>query len=367
MVVHLVQGSLSYGSSAPSSATGAYEIPDATPGAYMLSASKNGFALAQTPITVTKGGTLTVAITLKALSAPAAAAVGVRVISMAGTSMTFEVDVASVTSDGTLGNPGAATFAIEPFTASGRTLTFNQVSTTATATPSAGPYAAMFMLDQSGSISSTDPNHSRLTAAKAFMAKVGGSDRVRVGAFASGGSLPFTITLYGDWNSNGPSWYSTLDGLASKVSGGTPLYQAIAAAINEVSANGGMTNMAAVIFTDGDDTSGGWTIDQLVNLAVSRGVKLWTVGLQVSGTGHQVLGELAARTGGGFTIASDARQLVSYFGSLGAMLGGGASIARTRWTVTSSAGGFNSGWMTTSVRVTTNEGTVSAPFYLKYP
>ncbi len=366
VVVHLVQGSLSYGSSAPSSSTGAYEILDAPTGAYLLSASKGGFALSQTPVTVTKGVTTTMSVTLSALSAPAAATVAVRIVSFSPSSMTFELDVAAVNANGTLVNPATASYSLSSFTTNGLTVTFNQVSNTPAVSPAAGPYAAMFMMDQSGSISGTDPNHSRLNAAKAFMAKVGGSDRVRVGAFASGGSLPFDITLYGSWNSVGSSWYSVLDELATKVNGGTPLYKAVAAAINEVATNGGLANRAAIIFTDGDDTDGGWTVDQLVSLATSRGVKLWTVGLQIGSTGHRVLGELAARTGGGFTIASDARQLVSYFGSLGAMLNGGASVARTRWTATVT-GGFGSGWLTSSVRVTTSEGTVSAPFYLKYP
>jgi hypothetical protein len=353
--------------STTTSSTGEFLISSVENGTHSLEVTRTGFNTASISVGVLKDATTTKIVNLTAATAPTAASVAVRVISVTSSALTFEVDVAPIASTGSVASLTGASYSISSFTSGGRTLSFALNSATTVTTPSAGPYAALFMMDQSGSIASTDPGDSRLSAAKAFMSKVGSGDRVRVGAFSSGGSLPFTVTLYGQWNSIGSSWYSTLDAFSSKVGGGTPLYRAIGDGINEVANNGALSNRALIVFTDGEDTDGGYTIEQLVSLATSRGVKLWTVGLQLSSAGSGVLTELAARTGGGSILASDARQLVSSFGTLGAMLNGGVTVARTRWTASMVGGTFNSGSLWSSVRVTTPEGTVSAPFYVKYP
>ena len=187
------------------------------------------------------------------------------------------------------------------------------------------------MLDQSGSITTTDPGNLRLQAAKIFLGKLGTGDQVACGAFASAGSLPYDITHYQDFTTDGRSLFPTIDALASKEGGGTPLYKATVAALRDVAEKGPTANKAALIFTDGEDTGGGWTIDQVIAEAKRLGVPLHMVGLGKD-TKIDVLARMAYATGGSYMQAIDAGQLIALYGNLGALLRGSTGGYRTRWT-----------------------------------
>jgi hypothetical protein len=225
------------------------------------------------------------------------------------------------------------------------------------------------MLDQSGSISSTDPGNLRLQAAKIFLGKLGTGDQVVVGAFASSGSLPFEITQYENFTSDGRSYFPTIDMLASKEGGGTPLYKATVAAVRSTAETAPTANRAALIFTDGDDTGGGWTIDQVIAEANNLSVPLHMVGLG-SSTKTEVLARMAYQTGGTFMQAANAGELIALYGNLGALLRGSTGGYRTRWTATLTPTTFanRNGAFWTSIAVNAGPaGRLNVPIYVEYP
>ncbi len=235
----------------------------------------------------------------------------------------------------------------------------------------AGAYSALMLLDQSGSITSTDPSDARLFAAKEFLSSLGSSDNVQVAAFADGGSLPFDpVTVYGNgFTNNGPGLFSTIDALASLESGGTPLYDAVDSTAFHTSMNAPNANKAVIVFTDGEDTVSAKTLDQAIARAKNLGIRLFTVGLS-SGINDTVLLRMAVETGGGYVFAGDARRLISYYGTLGNVLSGSASFYQTKWTAFASGGSFNfssGSAFTTSVRVNTPQGVLFAPFRIQVP
>ena len=92
--------------------------------------------------------------------------------------------------------------------------------------------AAALLLDQSGSILSTDPTGARLYSAKAFLGGLGADDRVLLAAFAgsSAASIPTSpLTVYGPFHdrASAPGYFATLDALAAQVGGNTPLYASL--------------------------------------------------------------------------------------------------------------------------------------------
>jgi hypothetical protein len=225
------------------------------------------------------------------------------------------------------------------------------------------------LLDQSGSIDDTDPADSRIQAAKLFMSALAGGDTALLAAFASGnGSLGADVVTFGSgFTTDGRSYFGTLDSLADSVGGGTPLYRAVVTMIHQTADRAPSTNRAVVVFTDGQDTDGQNDIDDIAQAAAARGVAVFTVGLS-TGSDASVLAQIAGRTGGAAFWAADARQLVSYYRTLGNILRGTAPTYRTSWRMSRSVGTFGSGsWVTTSVRVKTPVGTAYAPFYVEVP
>jgi hypothetical protein len=125
-------------------------------------------------------------------------------------------------------------------------------------------------------------------------------------------------------------------------------------------------NKAVLVFTDGKDTDGSWTLDNLISYARARNVKLFTLGLSNS-VDFKVLNRMARETGGAMTWASDARQLVSMHGSLGAILRGSITFYQTRWSVTSTDGSpwTNGSLFSTGIYVNTPAGTLAAPIHVE--
>ena len=87
----------------------------------------------------------------------------------------------------------------------------------------AEPYAAGLMLDQSQSISGSDPTGARLFSAKAFLDGLGPEDHVLLSAFANDSNTDALIptkplTIYPPFRDattadDAPSYYDTLDSL----------------------------------------------------------------------------------------------------------------------------------------------------------
>ena len=96
-------------------------------------------------------------------------------------------------------------------------------------------YAAALMLDQSGSVNSTDPTGARLFSAKAFVQTVDAAsgDSVLLSAFADDNDTQTALiptkpmTVYGDFTDDGATYFDELDDLAGQAAGGTPLYRSL--------------------------------------------------------------------------------------------------------------------------------------------
>ncbi len=217
----------------------------------------------------------------------------------------------------------------------------------------AGPYSAMFLLDQSGSITSSDPTDARIDAAKEFIRNLGAGDEVGLMAFASNGQLPYSPTT--TWttkngqrfSSSRSAFFGTLDSLADTEDGGTPLYDASRNAVRETDAYANNTNHVVIVFTDGKDTASSTTLSNVIQYAKQRNVPLHTVALS-RGVDIRVLSRMAGETGGSLTYATDVRRLISYYGALGPYLSGAGRFYRTTWSVLAQGGSFsfNRGWRT---------------------
>ena len=344
---------------------GHFQLAGLPVGTYSVSFELDGFENSSQTAQVKLNQDTSVQARLIPESLPSAGSHGVRTVSVAGTRWDFEIDVVVITATGAPleGLPSGA-FTIGDFSG----LRFDRLSASAQAGNQVGAYSAVMLMDQSGSILSTDPTDSRIQAGKTFFSALSAPDNAVLVAFASAGSLPYSpVTQWGTFSSVGSGFYKPLDELAQLEGGGTPLYLSVASMVNKVSSEGSNPNRAVIVFTDGEDTDGTWTLEQVIALARSKNVKLFTVGLSDS-INVQVLSQMAAETQGAMLWADDARQLISVYGSLGNLLRGTAKFYRTRWAVTLSTGAWVAGtWISSWVRIQTATGTLWAPFYLKVP
>ena len=216
----------------------------------------------------------------------------------------------------------------------------------------AQPYAAALMLDQSGSIATSDPTGARLYSAKAFIDGIGADDRVLLSAFANGAALipDMPLTLYPPFRdsatvSSDPSYFSTLDSLPALVGGSTPLYEALDLMREQLATDASLPDGIAkslVIFTDGDDTGCGdantcrTRRQDTIAAANAANLRIFTIGLS-GGVNFEALGELANQTGGAFLFADSAEQLIPLYGSVGKLLSLSLPTYRLRWTIQGAA------------------------------
>jgi hypothetical protein len=353
---------------------GQYTLDSVPAGDYPIAVTKSGFRDDEQRVVVASGQSTLLTFSLRPESRAFAAVLGTRMISLdpyAG--LVLEADIAVVDQDAqAIPLLGPTDFALANYTSNPSFPSLvSQQSVQPVTGGSRGPFSALMLMDQSGSIAGTDPLNSRLQAGKIFFSALGPGDQVQLAAFAESGSLPFSpITLYGPgFTTNGQGYYGNLDALANQVGGGTPLYLSTYGMIGHTATNAPTSNKAVVVFTDGDDTQGGATIDDIANRCTGTGVRVFMVGLG-TGISSNVLSEIASRCGGGVMRADDARQLVAMYGSLGAMLNGAVTFYRTRWLVTIGNGGCFCGYprFTANVQVQVpGEGQLSAPLYLQLP
>lgn len=389
---------------------GDYSVTVYDKGSYKVRASLGGYEEQDQTVSITSDGSYKTAdFELEPESMEAGGIMASRAVSISGATIEFELDVFVVGSDGDfLDNLDASSFVIEDanFTvnransatdpdnrrdsAGGKNdrqaqypgniagvdspqdtvyYDFTQISVGGYTSPSYGSYSALLLFDQSGSITSTDPDDSRIEAAKYFLNALGSGDNVMVAAFSKGGNLPYEpITYYGEsFTNDGLRYFSTLNGFKDTEGGNTPLFQATYTMVDFTYSHAPNSNRAVVVFTDGEDTEGGRTIEEIVNLAQSLNVKVFTVGLS-DNVNKKVLAEMAVGTGGALMWARDARQLISTYKTLGNLLHGGAAYYGTRWRVQRSSGAFEgaTGWFSTHMKVELDNGTLYIPIYVEY-
>jgi von Willebrand factor type A domain len=372
-----------------------------------VTVSRDSFITKSDTTTITANNVTDLLVTLQRKTSPAGGSLTSRdtpVVSNDGQTITFQIELVIVDGESKpIASPDYPDLTPTNFTLLACTpdATNNCVSgspsvnyTPATGNPSvlflvppAGlpqPYAAALMMDQSGSISGSDPTGARLFSAKAFLNGLGAGDHILLSAFASGAAaIPTTpLTVYPPFRdattlTSAPSYFSTLDSLAGLVGGDTPLYDALDSlrdqVVNNVSLPVGIAK-SVVIFTDGDDTTCGSAAACRTRRATSiqdantDGLRIFTIGL-TSSVDFEALGELANQTGGAFLFADNPEQLIPLYGSVGKLLSLSLPTYRLTWTVTSpTANAFQSGnALLGKVQVTAGGSTFDVPFIVGIP
>ncbi|MEZ0607730.1 VWA domain-containing protein [Fibrella sp. WM1] len=234
-------------------------------------------------------------------------------------------------------------------------------------TAKAGGYSAMLLLDQSGSILTTDPQDLRIEASKIFLDYLGANDQVALASFTE--DYDDYVVLHQGFSRNRPAMKKTLDSLAKTEGGGTPLYYSSVLVSDYTAQYAPTTNKAVILFTDGqNDTYTTTSLTEAITNAKARQTPLFTVGLSRN-VNVTVLSQMANETGGAFFYAKDAEQLVTSFGTLGNLLRGSAQLYRTTWTASRRSGNWVRGnTIAETIRIALPNGDIiEAPFYVQVP
>ncbi len=349
-------------------ATGRYSISNVA-GDMEIRARATGYRDEYARVTLDRDRMQDFSLVKIAAGLPVAGAFGTAVTSYSARSADFTVDVFALDADSNLISLNQNAFTINSFESNGINFDFRNQGVGVVSQGNAGPYSATFLLDQSGSIQSTDPGDTRIDAAEVFMDKLSRGDEVALLSFTGDTRPP--VTQHRDRNgtrfTNDPDGFDAeLRRLAGAEGGSTPLYDAIITAVDYTVAHASNTNRAVLIFTDGEDTSSSASVDDAISAANRHNVALHTVALSAS-TDLHVLTRLANSTGGSVAYASDARQLISYYGALGRYLSGADRFYRTSWNVNIDSGNFGPGWsISAGVRIATQYGQLYAPFRIEF-
>ena len=295
-------------------------------------------------------------------SLPSGAVSNIRLNNKSSSTLEFTIDITVFRDSKNIENQlKAESFSMDTLVVSSTRYFFNRVNVNAVAGGSSTAYSALMLMDQSGSILTTDPKDYRIEAAKAFCNNLGQGDNVMLWSFAGS-----TQKKYGTgFTGNGSSLIPDIEGLNGNEGGATPLYKSQYAVTNFAATSAPSANKAIMTFTDGEDTEGGYTSQQVIDNAIAKNVKLFNVGL--GSAQIQTLSNQAAATGGAFMFAQDARQLISMFGNLGKLLNGTAQYYRTSWKITRNSGSFGTGILSHKVRIVLPYNMeVSVPFSISY-
>jgi hypothetical protein len=221
-------------------------------------------------------------------------------------------------------------------------------------------YSALMLMDQSGSINSSDRTDLRLDAAKAFSSNLGSGNEILLWSFSGSNYMAHGTAFSAD-----TAMINTqIESLRNQEGGGTPLYFSQHAATGYCTANAHKPGKAVLTFTDGKDTRGDYTAMEVAENALSKNVRLYNVGLGSAET--DMLCRQAVASGGAFMFAKDARQLISMFGNLGKLLDQSAMFYHTEWTVTKDSDFPSSGTLSHELKIKLSYGDVAIPFSVDY-
>ena len=351
--------------------------PDSTAN---VSLSRANFVDTTLKITSTTGGVNKVTATLARATAPAGGSLRSRsgyvpTLDATGRQLSFEIELVVVQGDSQpVENLSVADFVLRACTPEAATVRNGRAdcvrgagsadvdSAYSPGTPApaslqlvpglkAQPYAAALLIDQSGSIATTDPTGARLYSSKAFLDGLGADDHALLAAFAGGpaATLPTNpLTVYGGFQDKpgARAQFATLDALGSMIGGNTPLFGSIDAlrqrVVDDTTLPAGMAR-ALLVFTDGADTTCPSVEtcrsvrERTIQSAQQAQVRLFTIGL-AQGIDVATLGELADHTGGAFLYAANAAQFLALYGSVGKLMSMSLPTYRLRWTVQAAAG-----------------------------
>ena len=308
---------------------------------------------------------------------PSAGALAAEVRSYAARSAQFTLDLFAVAPDSSFYAMGDDAFAIAAFEwppASGVMHQFERVQTELVSQGAGAAHSTALLLDQSASVTRSDPQDARIVAAAAFMDNLSAGAEAGLVAYAADGSLPFSpITSYSDPQGNrftmdADGFAGALYALAGLEGGSRPLYDAVRIAVDYTTQHAATTSRSVLVLTAGNDTASSYSLDQAVAHANDQGVTVHAVALS-NGVDLAMLADLAGRTGGSISYASDARRLVSYYGAIGDLLSGAAQFYRTTWTLRLVGGNFElyaGYWIRAWVTIDTPDGSLRVPFRVDF-
>lgn len=273
----------------------------------------------------------------------------------------------------------ASDFNIPDVDHAGGTLSFAAVSTSTGSAVGTGSFSAALLVDQSGSMSSSDPSDARLSAAKQFAQRMQVGDETAL--FTFGGSL----TRETDFTSSDAEISAAVEGLGAPSRGSTAIYDSGAEACAFVASHAKQSNQAVVILTDGQDNASSRIPGDLIQECNSLGVKVFTVGFADALPG--VLARIAAEANGTVIHDTEVDVILSGVRSLPDLLRGDAIPRCVNFDVEASGldltvGGEATGRVNVDLTgATTSSGnlvasfvgattstanTVSAPFYVRW-
>lgn len=293
-------------------------------------------------------------------SLPSAAIGNITLLNKSGNTIRFGIDVAVFRDSKNMETSLSQNNFLIDTLRSGHTYTFNRINFSTNGAQNPVSYSALMLMDQSGSISSSDSKDYRLDAAKSFCASLGNGNNVMLWSFAGS-----SYKQYGTgFTTDTATVIAQIESLRNQEGGGTPLYFSQEATIDFSAINATNAGKAVLTFTDGADTYGGFTADEVSAKATSKNVRLFNIGLGNAQTA--MLCRQAVASGGAFMFAQDARQLISMFGNLGKLLDMSARYYHTEWTVTRSSN-FASSSLSHEMRIVLPYGSeVTVPFTIDY-
>ncbi len=222
------------------------------------------------------------------------------------------------------------------------------------------PFSAALLMDQSRNIIVSDPADVRVFAAKYFLRKLGPDNRAALAAFAANSvsgearllpSQPVTLYPVGAFafRTTNDDLFPAIDALPTLEGGAAPLYAAIDAMLDVVSASASATGRKAiVVVTAGvDDTCGSADACHSKVVAViakSRAANVAIVSLGIANANQAELTQLAQSTGGAAMWTEDPEQLGLLLGGVPAILDGSVSVSAAKFRIVSPIdGAFASG------------------------
>ena len=171
----------------------------------------------------------------------------------------------------------------------------------------------IFVVDDSGSMTSNDKYYERLNVAKNLIEKLPDGSKMGVVEFDSSTRIhtsPLTTDKAQASSYLSTSYFSS--------SGNTYMYEAIRSALNLFESKSGTTMKVLVVLSDGEATTTNLHTS-VITSAKAADVHIYTVGLGSSSSSYfnNYLKPLAANTGGNFYLSSNANELAKIYDDIG--------------------------------------------------
>jgi Ca-activated chloride channel homolog len=220
-----------------------------------------------------------------------------------------------VLSSGTISDPNAASLTEAPAGTTATAKVCGQITGS-----TSGNLRVAVSLDSTGSMDGNDPpttendltTTKRNQAAKTFVSRMAATDQAAVASFdtSTEATSPYSAIKVTQVFTSNKTLLNTGVDAATDARGGTPLWMAAFDSVDLASAATG--NKVALVLTDGGDTEGGKTPEEVINNAKAKGVRVFMIGLG-SSLDDSEMQQVAAGTNGLYSSAEDAAQLTGLF------------------------------------------------------